>query len=79
MTMMKKIRYVIDLEKAKPTETEDGELTEFGMKVLHAYALRYVKTFERDLVIERRFPELAGTFQDVRTDPEYAFNHAQPL
>ncbi len=63
--------FTIDLKKAQPTENPDGSLTRFGNRILEAYANRWLAG-TRDLDTERKFPELAGPFYDVRSDLEYA-------
>jgi hypothetical protein len=62
-----------------PVETEDGELTPYGMRVAEAYASQWCEDWTRDLVLEETFPELTGFFQDIRTDAQLAFQHAQPV
>lgn len=71
--------YVIDLKKAQPTETKDGELTRFGMVVAHKYARMWVGRSARDLSLERAHPELSGLFYDLRVDSSLAREHAIPL
>ena len=75
---MKK-RAILDLDKAQPTETPDGELTKYGLNVAHTYAKKWCRNFTRDLDLERQFPEMEGVFQDIRVDMEYAANHALPV
>jgi hypothetical protein len=67
------------LEKANPTETEDGELTQRGMEVAHAYAKAWVERNVRDLAAERLYPELQGLFYDIRVDSILARTHAVPF
>ncbi|MCK5641128.1 MAG: hypothetical protein KAJ19_10035 [Gammaproteobacteria bacterium] len=71
--------FVVDLKKAQPTETADGLLTHLGMTVIHKYAVRWLSQGERDLDVERKYPELAGLFYDVRIDLALAREHAVPL
>lgn len=71
-------RFVVDFQKARVTETEDGLLTSLGMQLAHRYALRWVNDNARDLELEREYPELAGLFYDIRVDPELAREHALP-
>lgn len=69
--------FVLPLNKAMPVEDSDGVLTERGMGILHLYARRWVNRRYRDVALERQFPELVGSFYDIRNDPEYAREHAQ--
>jgi hypothetical protein len=71
------MKYVMPLSKAlgKPTEDSDGLLTAFGLEVAHRYAVAWVEG-QRNLDIERQYPELAGLFWDVRMDLELARTHA---
>lgn len=71
-----KEHYLVPLEKASPTEDEDGVLTKFGMAIAHKYALKWTKQSVRDLELERAHPELAGLFYDIRADVELASEHA---
>jgi len=73
------MRLVMDLKKAQPTETEEGLLTPFGMKLAHAYARKWVEENARDLSLEREYPELSGLFYDIRVDPGLAREHALPI
>jgi hypothetical protein len=74
-----KTAHVIDLKKARPTETKDGELTRYGMVVAHKYAKFWIERASRDLELERKHPELAGLFYDIRIDAELAREHAIPM
>lgn len=73
------MKYTMDLKKANPVETEDGELTRRGMDVAHDYAVAWTKKNKRDLNLERQFPELEGLFYDIRVDPALAREHAIPF
>ena len=73
------MKYTMDMRKANPVETEDGELTQRGMEVAHAYAIAWVDRNTRDLAAERMFPELGGLFYDIRVDPALAREHAIPF
>ena len=66
------------LEKALTTTKDDGMLTDHGMMVAEKYAQVWVGTSSRNLETEREYPELAGLFYDIRTDPELARTHATP-
>ena len=70
-------KFVLDPKKL--TENDEGELTPYGMRVLHRYAKKWVKGNVRDLELERVHEELEGPFQDIRQDPEYANYHALPM
>lgn len=72
-------KYIVDLKTAAPVETKDGELTKLGMVIANSYATKWVTGFVRDLNLERMYPQLAGLFADIRTDPEYAQSHAIPV
>lgn len=76
---MRKPVHVIDLKKAQPTENKDGELTRYGMRVAHQYAKKWVRQSTRDLVLERKHPELSGLFYDIRIDAALAREHAIPF
>lgn len=69
------MKLVVDLKKAQPLEDADGVLTRRGMEIAHSYAKRWVEG-QRDLSLERQFPELAGFFYDLRIDSELARQHA---
>jgi len=56
-------------------EDEEGLLTPLGMKVAHKYASAWVSG-SRDLSVERKYPELAGLFYDIRNDEALAQEHA---
>ncbi len=75
---MTEMQYVMDLKKANPVESEEGLLTKFGMRVAHQYARAWVSGI-RQLDLERKFPELAGLFYDIRIDTELAREHAIPF
>jgi hypothetical protein len=68
----------MDMKKANPTESEEGVLTKFGMRVAQQYASGWVSGI-RKLELERKFPELAGLFYDIRIDTELAREHAIPF
>jgi hypothetical protein len=70
------MRYVMDLQKARPVESEEGLLTPLGMQVAHEYAKTWVNENARNLKLEREYPTLAGLFWDLRTDSELAREHA---
>lgn len=72
------MRYVVDLKKAQPTESEEGVLTKLGMQVAHEYATEWVRGV-RNLELERKHPELSGLFYDIRIDTKLAREHAIPL
>lgn len=73
------MKFMMDLRKANPVETEDGELTRRGMDVAHDYAVVWTKKNKRDLNLERLYPELEGLFYDIRVDPALAREHAIPF
>lgn len=73
------MKFVVDLKKAQPTETEEGLLTSRGMALAHKYAKQWVTENKRDLALEREYPELSGLFYDIRIDPELAREHAIPI
>lgn len=70
------MRFVMDLKKAQPVESEDGLLTTLGQQVAKRYAKRWVFESVRDLQMEREYPELVGLFYDIRVDPSLANVHA---
>lgn len=70
------MRYVLELKKANPVQTEDGILTERGLSIAHDYAVDWLQA-RRNLELERENPELQGLFFDIRSDPELARTHAQ--
>ena len=72
------MRYVMDLRKANPVETPDGELTSRGFEIAEAYARAWIDRNTRDLNLERTYPELEGLFYDIRVDPALARRHAIP-
>ena len=72
-------KMILDLQKVLPVEDEDGMLTPYGMQVAEAYAREWVVEGLQNFELEERFPELEGFFQDIRTDHELAYTHAQPL
>jgi len=72
------MRFVVDLKKAQPVESEEGVLTKLGMKVAHQYAVDWVRG-NRNLELEREYPELSGLFFDIRIDTELAREHAIPM
>lgn len=72
------MKYVVDLKKAQPTESEEGVLTRLGMQVAHQYAIDWVKGV-RNLELERKHSELSGLFYDIRIDAKLAREHAIPL
>lgn len=72
------MKYVMDLKKAQPVETNDGLLTNLGMQIAHKYAVSWVKGV-RNLELERRYPQLVGLFYDIRVDSELARTHAVPV
>jgi hypothetical protein len=73
------MKYIMDLRKANPVETPDGELTRRGMEIAHDYAVAWVELNTRDLNLERLHPELEGLFYDIRVDPTLAREHAIPF
>ena len=48
------MRYVVDLKKAQPTQSEEGILTQTGMGIAHSYAVDWVKG-ARNLIINSFF------------------------
>lgn len=54
-----------------PVEDEDGLFTSTGVAALTAYSNAWLQGV-RDLEMERTYPDLAGPFYDVRSDPDYA-------
>jgi hypothetical protein len=73
------MRFIVDLKKAQPTETEEGLLTPRGMSMAHEYAKKWVTENKRDLILERENPELSGLFYDIRVDPGLAYEHSLPI
>lgn len=73
------MKYIMDLRKANPVETPDGELTRRGMDIAHDYAVAWIELNTRDLNLERMHPELEGLFYDIRVDPALAREHAIPF
>jgi hypothetical protein len=65
--------------KSHATENPDGTLTRYGMERVHLYAVKWVEHAVRDLTLEREFPELTGSFYDVRASPSYAREQAIPF
>jgi len=63
------------LIKAQSTQTTDGVLTDVGRKVVSGYAGNWVRG-TRDLDAERKYPELAGVFWDIRLDDTLAREYA---
>lgn len=63
------------LEKAGAVEDEDGVLTQLGMSVAERYARKWVRG-DRDVELEREYPDLQGLFYDIRLDPALARRHA---
>ncbi len=59
--------YTIDLQKAVRTETADGRLTKVGQRVAAQYAQAWLRG-QRNLELERQYPDLSGLFYDLRTD-----------
>ena len=72
------MKFVMSLKKAQPVESEEGVLTKLGMKIAHQYASTWVNQGMRDLSLERKYPDLAGLFYDIRIDAELAREHAIP-
>jgi hypothetical protein len=70
------MRYVVDFQKARPVESEEGILTPLGMKIAHEYAKLWVSEGSRDLNLEREYPTLSGLFYDIRVDSDLAREHA---
>jgi hypothetical protein len=66
---------VLYLQKANPTQDEDGVLTRLGMILCQKYAQKWLKG-ERDVDAERQYPDLVPAFYDIRHDAEYARQHA---
>lgn len=73
------MKYVIDLKKAQPVQSEDGVLTNLGMRIAHEYASAWVQRGVRNLELERKYPELVGLFYDIRIDATLAREHAIPI
>jgi hypothetical protein len=65
----------VDFIVKSALEDEEGLLTPLGMKVAHKYASAWVSG-SRDLSVERKYPELAGLFYDIRNDEALAQEHA---
>jgi len=70
------MRYVMDFQKARPVEDDEGLLTPLGMRIAHQYAVKWVNESKRDLDLEREYPSLIGLFWDIRTDSSLAREHA---
>lgn len=63
---------VFTLAKAQAALTDaDGMFTALAATKLTAYANAWLKG-TRDLVLERTYAELAGSFYDIRVDSDYA-------
>ena len=73
------MKYTMNLRKANPVETEDGELTRRGMEVAPDYAVAWIQKNKRDLNLERLYPELEGLFYDIRADAALAREHSIPF
>lgn len=67
--------YAEALEKGGKVEDEDGVLTQLGMSVAAQYARSWVEG-ERNVKLEREYPDLAGLFYDIRVDSSLARRHA---
>ena len=63
--------------KAEPTEDNDGVLTSLGMRVVSEYARDHVAG-KRNMKLEREYPELGGSFYDIRIDAALARRYAEP-
>ena len=71
--------FFLDLKKANPqVEDEDGVLTSLGMSVANSYASSWIQG-NRDLTLERQYPELVGLFYDLRNDRVLAVEHSLEL
>lgn len=63
---------IFTLSKAQAALTDaDGMFTALAAEKLTAYANAWLKG-ARDLVLERQYAELAGSFYDIRVDSDYA-------
>lgn len=58
------------LQKGGTTD-DDGIFTKLGVEVMTRYSNGW-RAGVRDLELERQYPELTGSFYDVRADPDYA-------
>jgi len=54
---------------------DDGEFTTQGLAAMTRYANAWLRG-SRDLGIERAWPDLAGTFYDLRANSDYARRYA---
>lgn len=68
------MRFII---KGGELENPDGSFTSRALAILEDYARSWIEG-RRDLEAERKYPDLVGTFYDIRVDPEYAREHATP-
>ena len=50
---------------------DDGQISRDGIHTLELYARGWVSG-QRILDLEEKYPELAGSFYDIRADSEYA-------
>ena len=66
-----KALFEIPLQKSEAMRS-DGELTSVGLDVLTSYARTWLQKNTRDLDLERQYPELSGSFFDIRDDSELA-------
>lgn len=56
---------------------EDDDLTDEGFAAMASYADTWLAG-ERDLALERKYPELSGNFYDVRSDPDTCSRFSSP-
>lgn len=59
------------LVKAEATTDDEGLFTPLGIDVLTRYSDAWLAG-TRDLELERQYPDLVGSFYDVRSDSDYA-------
>jgi hypothetical protein len=67
----------ITLKKAQPLEDEDGVFTTLGVQVVSTYATMWLHG-TRNLEFERKYPELSGTFYDIRANSDMAYRWGTP-
>jgi hypothetical protein len=53
------------------TTDDDGMFTSIGQEIMVNYATAWMRGY-RDLILERSYPDLTGSFYDVRSDVAYA-------
>jgi hypothetical protein len=67
----------LTIAASQATTDDDGMFTALGQDVLTRYANAWMKD-TRDLELERQYPDLSGSFYDVRADSDYARRWADP-